>query len=83
MANVVIPICNVCGKQGAVEVDADESLQRFLERSGNRRNGFKYGELIGGKWMIFCDACGDKNDQLKDSQATEREAFLYGNNVHS
>jgi hypothetical protein len=78
MANVVIPICEVCGKQGAVEVNARTSLQSFLENDGNRRNGFKYGALVGKEWMIHCDACGEKSDNLKDSQERQRQDFLLG-----
>jgi hypothetical protein len=80
MANVVIPICEVCGKQGAVEVEQNISLQQFLEKPGNRRNGFKYGALIGSDRVIHCDSCGEKSDKLKDSQAMERKEFLSGNN---
>jgi hypothetical protein len=78
MANVVIPVCGVCGKQGAVEVNPDTSLRSFLEKPDNRRNGFKYGALVGGEWMIFCDACEEKSDNLKDSQERQRQDFFLG-----
>jgi hypothetical protein len=75
---VAIPICEVCGKHGAVEVDTNETLQRFLGISSNCRNGFKYGALIGGERKIFCDACGEKSDNLKDSQERQRQDFFLG-----
>jgi hypothetical protein len=78
MAVLIIPVCEVCGKQGAVEVDQNETLQRFLGVSSNKRNGFEYGELIGGGWVIYCEACKEKSARLRDSQDRQRQDFFLG-----
>ncbi len=73
---LIIPICEICGKHGAVEVHQNVTLQSFLSKPDNRRNGFEYGPLIGKTWHIFCEGCKEKSDKLtQEVERLETEFF--------
>ena len=76
MKYMTIVKCELCGKQGTVLVDSNNTVNNAL--NGEVLNGFTRKPAVNQDWKLMCEECNMKNDALLEAQKIERKDFLEG-----